>query len=162
MPEQVTIKRNKKMLIELAEALESGEYLQGHNHLRYNDEETGKELWCCLGVLCDIWTGGGKAGKGRWREGVTGKVTGLHAPRQDVYEMWFGNDNYIDYPPPAAAYDAGLTFSDVRELAGLNDEVYSFTEIADYIRSVIIGDEEEYDWRRKINRERESNRDTDE
>lgn len=37
------------------EALESGKYEQGHYLLRRTMADTGKTLWCCLGVACELY-----------------------------------------------------------------------------------------------------------
>lgn len=42
-------------------ALRSGEYKQGKNVLRSNDD-----CYCCLGVLCDVYIK--ETGKGEWRK----------------------------------------------------------------------------------------------
>lgn len=146
MPKQVTIERTS-LLDHLVEALESGEYEQGQNFLRYYNPETNKDHYCCLGVLCDLWP----QSAGRWKRGVSEGVLSERGIDQDnVWSMSFGNDTFIDYPVPQAVRDAGITINEMTTLAGLNDEGYNFMQIADYIKSVIIGDEEELEWRGRM------------
>lgn len=47
---------NTENMAKWAEALESGEYEQGRNHLAIigEDTESGKTFYCCLGVACEV------------------------------------------------------------------------------------------------------------
>jgi len=36
------------------DALRSGKYIQGDSTLRFFDADSGKDTFCCLGVLCDL------------------------------------------------------------------------------------------------------------
>ena len=47
------MKLNKELMTRWIEALESGDYLQGHNQLMDRDAE-GQYVYCCLGVLQQI------------------------------------------------------------------------------------------------------------
>jgi hypothetical protein len=44
---------NRDVLVRWVAALRSGDYLQGREHLRYEDED-GVVRHCCLGVLCEL------------------------------------------------------------------------------------------------------------
>ena len=47
-------KQQKAIVKKWAQALRSGNYEQGERTLHSKDARTGKEKWCCLGVLCDL------------------------------------------------------------------------------------------------------------
>lgn len=102
------------------EALTSGKYEQGRGNLRTGDK------YCCLGVLCDLYT---KEKGGEWSEG-----------RDDIpYEdTQFSIGNELTFLPGAVKHWAGLThmiphFGGI-SLIYLNDvEKKTFLEIADRI-----------------------------
>jgi hypothetical protein len=99
-------------------ALRSGEYPQGRKRLR---EET---RFCCLGVLCDLYTN-------------------AHADFtwQKRYGQRLGDYTFVDATadydrfPPHSVYDrwAGLSAGAMGKLAHLNDGGASFAEIAHWI-----------------------------
>jgi hypothetical protein len=113
------------------EALRSGKYKRGERYLRRRTTEKG-EVFCCLGVLCDIMQPEG------WRD---------HSPdAQDVVVGFAGQEVVIGfaggsevvgvfqgYPPAALLDQAGLDVDTSRELARLNDHGRTFAEIADII-----------------------------
>lgn len=127
----VKIDRDAKLLEEWAKALESGKYQQGSHKLRKTGAESGKDMWCCLGVLCDMFPLGG-----RWE---------LDGDRR-WYHFKSGADKVVNWPPLSIIKTAGLTVEEINTLASLNDQGYSFVQIADYIRSVILGDEDNEGW----------------
>lgn len=47
-------KMNPEVKVKWLSALRSGEYTQGRAALRRMNKKTGREEFCCLGVLCDI------------------------------------------------------------------------------------------------------------
>ncbi len=105
-------------------ALRSGEYTQGRWNLQ---TEQG---FCCLGVLCDVYA---KETGTEWEVSITdddepltyysfeGRSTNL--PESVV--KWAG----LDHESPFVKYASGET----NELAGLNDQGYTFEEIAQLI-----------------------------
>ena len=92
------------------EALRSGDYKQGWHVLRHSN------LFCCLGVACDI-------ADGEWD-----KVDG----EEDAWE--FDNETYTLSPRMRA--ELGLTAEQVQQLITLNDNGDSFEEIADHIEAL--------------------------
>ena len=105
-------------------ALRSEEYIQASGALRVDfdaedvrmrdDVEEGDSGFCCLGVLCDIYNGDGKA---EWDGGSYGD--------QESYPPSIINDAV------GFVADTDFTFA---KLAELNDgRGYYFDEIADYI-----------------------------
>ncbi len=124
------------------QALESGEYQQGHRALHPGDN------FCCLGVLCDLYR---KAtGLGKWTEQVR-KFTesSAYSGKEVVFES--GSITATDVPPGPVIQWA---FSDLTEnenehwfqtdysktpnafqtLAFQNDSGHSFSSIANIIR----------------------------
>ncbi len=45
---------HKKVALALAKALRSGNYVQGEGQLRFTPFEAGQDKYCCLGVLCEL------------------------------------------------------------------------------------------------------------
>lgn len=97
------------------DALRTGRYQQGQGQLRNGDQ------FCCLGVLCDLLA------PDEWRDIAT-RPGQVH------------RDDEHTYPSADILSNAGLVDPDeewisdtVSGLAELNDNGYSFTEIADYI-----------------------------
>lgn len=129
------------------EALRSGEYKQGKNRLRSNDDE-----FCCLGVLCDQMQ---KAGVMPFWETI--KMDGI----EDTSYRCAGE---ITHLPIQAAELVGLTTPDgafkadskypptVRVTSSLmlwNDEGKTFEEIANLIESRpagLFGELDEENW----------------
>lgn len=120
------------------QALRSGEYEQGQDYLCRG----GK--FCCLGVLCEI--------QGLPKEDVEG----------DIYYVFEGLDSYATKRAlqqsviPRAAQSTILEDLNLRQavtdevgdqralhthLICMNDEGKTFTEIADYIEGVVVGNE---------------------
>lgn len=111
-------------------ALRSGEYQQAKEWLKTNDG------FCCLGVLCDI------SGLGTWAtepcEGVYAKHLGAVAycdddsmdatALSDKVQEWAG---MFSEEGSLRDDDAAITYS----LVQMNDEGWTFEEIADYIET---------------------------
>ncbi|MGI0012336.1 MAG: hypothetical protein ACREBU_02675 [Nitrososphaera sp.] len=97
-------------LIEWAEALESGRYLQGTGALRPKTDQ-----YCCLGVWCDLVDGTA------WQA-----IYGTKSSRQ-----WRRSDGL---PPRTECFQLKKLGIDITEYARLNDASYSFCEIAAKIR----------------------------
>lgn len=113
------------------DALRSGEYEQGQEYLKREEESGAKH--CCLGVLCELY-----------EEEVGGlEITSEMAGGSTFYRF----DRRNDFLPMTVAKWAGLTNGnpEVMPLAGgrcktvadLNDEGKSFLEIADVIEEVL-------------------------
>lgn len=101
-------------------ALRTGEYKQGHNQLRANEDNT----YCCLGVLCDLHRR--ETGDGEWT------TDDLYRTSNDVESLGL---------PPSVAEWAGLPSGDPKVsrvhfskdftgntvISTLNDGFYSYT-----------------------------------
>ena len=114
---------NKTVIRKWAEALESGEYMQGYGQLY--DGET----YCCLGVLCQL----------HMQE--TGEVW---EEDEDGMHCYLGHANYL---PATVANWAGLEmvpsvkYDSKREsLDLLNDNMIGFNEIAISIRETWLNE----------------------
>lgn len=122
--------RIKKLWVE---ALRSGEFQQGQSTLRYN------ELYCCLGVLCELHRR--ETGKGEWR-----RINYVG----DGY-MPIGQGPHLYYLPPEVQVWAGLkeenpvlktaakaalaVFEKEATCSYLNDRGKTFEEIAHHIEA---------------------------
>jgi hypothetical protein len=91
-------------------ALRSGEYRQGKGRLKR--KERGVEEFCCLGVLCDIYS----------------KETGTPWLGQHMHQSWL-------YPHYKVREWAVVEEIKCDSLACMNDAGKSFEEIADYIET---------------------------
>lgn len=128
-----TKRMDPEMKAKWLEALRSGKYAQGTNALRtYCDPESPDKgvtpLFCCLGVLCDI------SNIGRWNE------DGCYSIQKD------GRTIVESTVPPfplanklgireGGCFVNGLTDrkNNGVSLAGLNDEGFTFAQLADII-----------------------------
>lgn len=111
------------------EALESGEYQQGTHRLRTFDGG-----FCCLGVLCDVYS---KETGIQWKDGVSpgfggnianeffGSITTLPWQVMD----WAGLDTELGH--------FVLPNGDRTSLSAMNDKGVKFPEIADVIEQFI-------------------------
>jgi len=114
---------NKSDALELIDALRSGEYIQGTGRLASTWQ--GEESNCCLGVLCRIKGLKGVSAIGSIRYGgcLIYPPKGIGGLKSE--SGYLGSCDGINYT-----------------LAKLNDEGYSFDEIADilywYVRSGLI------------------------
>jgi hypothetical protein len=113
------------------DALRSGEYEQGQECLKREEESGAKH--CCLGVLCELY-----------EKEVGGlEITSVMAGGRKFYRFEGRND----FLPMKVAKWAGLTKGDpdvmpladgrFTSVADLNDEGKSFLEIADVIEEVL-------------------------
>lgn len=114
-------------------ALRSGEYRQGRDALNKN----GK--FCCLGVLCDLFSEE-RPGDVEILEDFGGSVT--YDGRDDfpptAVQEWAGLSNESGYFVLIYA-EAGDTIGTGFTLADLNDEGFTFNEIADLIEHLGAG-----------------------
>lgn len=91
-------------------ALRSGEYKQGKQLLR-----SGNNLYCCLGVLCEVM--GTRATK----------------PNDVNFYYYDGNSGALS---DTLAIQAGLKHSDQRVCVSMNDkDEFSFNQIADWLEA---------------------------
>ena len=112
---------NADMKQKWVEALRSGRYKQGQQHLRQRDKQ-GMPLYCCLGVLGEVYD------HHRWIGDSYGS-----APGEEYYPS---SDAVLPYEVVTALglYDLTDEGMDVQDhLANMNDNGQDFTEIADYI-----------------------------
>lgn len=106
---------------EWLEALRSGEYQQGKNMLR-NDDDT----FCCLGVLCDIYS---KKENIPW-ENETDEERKFFTIEGEGGVLSLSVSKWAGF----GTYSSTLLLSDGHSLVGLNDvEDYTFAQIADVI-----------------------------
>lgn len=116
-------------------ALRSGDYKQGEGVLRNHDYDPvtgkpipGKEVYCCLGVLCDIV----------WPES-------WHKAEAANYDhpMW-DHDEGIEMPSDDLLAKVGLSEETAQRLANFNDkDHWTFAQIADWIADNLFDPKEE-------------------
>lgn len=95
-------------------ALRSGEYAQGRNKLKNNNDS-----YCCLGVLCDVYQK--ETGKGNWNDGTfyDGEEIGTGVPPWSVInwaEMINQNPDTKGGASLAELNDAGSTFDVIADV----------------------------------------------
>lgn len=106
-------------------ALRSGNYRQGKFKLRKpDDRDPDTQLFCCLGVACDI----------------TGEPTAeLALPLRSSVAKWYDCDEELlpcdgEFTLTVKASAFAVTFNDAEtDLAALNDDGLSFSKIANII-----------------------------
>lgn len=96
------------------EALRSGEYRQGINYLRGNDN-----TYCCLGVLCDLYA---KEHNIEWRDSAIFQAKELNVAGTTPH-----------YLPNRVQEWAEVNGNNPNLLGNRNDEGKTFNEIADII-----------------------------
>jgi hypothetical protein len=112
---------NKEIKKEWVKALRSGNYNQGQQYLRVNNGE--KDLYCCLGVLCDIYTK---------KTGIDWKPLRIEHGEETIPKTIFAWAGLEDSNP-------NVTYNEYKEtractLSELNDEAeLNFNQIADLI-----------------------------
>ena len=106
-------------------ALRSGKYHQAKQVLRWVDL-SGKTSFCCLGVLCDL---------------VKDEVGGEWVEDEDLsrashsVDFQLGDSSEESMPPGRILDDCELTHGKAEELARMNDDGYSFADIAAHIEA---------------------------
>lgn len=107
-------------------ALRSGEYSQTKKQLR-----TSPYHYCCLGVRCDLLE---KAGEGEW-VGDSFEIDGYESDTNSPDPVWLNSrtmrileETPLFEPKPGRRKDV-----DDNILAGLNDDGFTFSQIADLI-----------------------------
>lgn len=129
---------NVDMMLEWAEALESGKYEQGQGRLHYMNENNELAKHCCIGVACLIF--GNRVGIHRtgimWRWGKDG-VTG-HSFPIPLHEELFSAGSYLLQIPEAIQLKHNLVSVTTGDPAYLNDTWgFSFEDIAACIRYTV-------------------------
>ena len=125
----------QNILKEWIDALRSGEYSQGEGQLCAYDEDDN-ELFCCLGVLCEIAAKQGVAVNKTISENDGSPVVFYDDKKDflpDSVRVWAG----LNHENPSISYDhendeLGLERID-RVLSEINDEGASFLNIADLL-----------------------------
>lgn len=120
-----------------ADELDSGKYLQGTNRL------CSKNFYCCLGVLCELAVAEGIVSKFNIGDMVSAQTYsyGTDHLNKSMIQLphpvseWLG----VESPDPAVMVDGEL-----RSLIYLNDNGYSFKQIAGYIREGVYENEAGY------------------
>lgn len=133
-----------KMIPEIKEkwvaALESGEYQQAQQGLKITNLETGSESFCCLGVLCDIYS---KETGNKWGESLQ---MIRNEPVGKSYLL--GENNYLpkevrdwagltEINPAVLEHSLDFTYTNgeyERTVAYMNDQGKTFEEIAEKIK----------------------------
>lgn len=111
-------KMNKQVKALWLKALRSGEYAQGRERL-LTEEENGEHSFCCLGVLCDLYSR--KTGQ-QWEKRLN---------TWDGYPVFFLG---VHTMPPLEIDKWSELDSDAQDkLAGMNDKGKSFKAIAKWI-----------------------------
>lgn len=105
---------NHDIIADWVQRLRSGDYLQGKENLRTEDD-----CYCCLGVLADVVDPEG------WAEDTDG----------DKYFMCIIGDSGGAFLERSEALKLGIDYETQKILGGLNDMGISFDEIADCIEA---------------------------
>lgn len=118
---------NREFMLELIEALESGQYKKGKRCLRTKNDE-----YCCLGVACDLFS---KKGKGSW-----GAILEDIANDEmiEMYEYRSGElyESHNGYPPLSLRREMGFQDGDfMHRLANINDENDTFAPVVEAIKA---------------------------
>jgi len=113
-----TMNANAQKLID---ALRSGEFEQTTGRLK------NFEVWafCCLGVACELYRQA-QPEEGGWHKT---KFLGCSASLPEQVKNWLGFRNN------AGGFSPYSNDNDIKSLVGMNDNGYTFTEIADLIES---------------------------
>jgi hypothetical protein len=109
----------QEIKVKWLEALRSGEYAQARHKLRTKDG------YCCLGVLCDVYRK--ETGLLEWVEDTTCfKI-------KDRFSTTCLNDDVIEWGNLKVSNPGVIIDNELTTLAQLNDNGYSFNDIADVI-----------------------------
>lgn len=117
----------------LVEALRSGDYEQGKGSLHPG------ELYCCLGVACDLF--GKVEGVGKWGPANNARPRSfLLTEREDEWSKFGGLpaevQEWLGFSGDSGALVERV--DDFYSLAHLNDGGYDFPEIADIIEAGLV------------------------
>ena len=118
----VYLKLNPVVKAAWLEALRSGDYKQGRERLHRINED-GSSGYCCMGVLCELAI-------------QNGLPMDRVETEDDDIDPVYSYDGYDSYPPNSVWQWANLDRPAQFTLARLNDdEVFNFSEIADWIEA---------------------------
>ena len=120
MEEKYTIEEQKKHRVDLVDALRSGNYIQAKSSLKVKDN------FCCLGVACDI------SELSDWKKGFY---------EEKLYYHYYGENSEL--PEEVREYFGFINNcgefinenGEKRNLAKLNDDGMTFSQIANIIES---------------------------
>jgi hypothetical protein len=112
------------------EALRSGDYKQGKMQLHIVGKGKKKDQFCCLGVLCDIYQK--QQTKNKKKKLFTHVSDGTNVNGDVVF--YDNNDSFL--PTEVIAW-SGLGPEWQDKLSELNDDGYTFSDIAKYIETVL-------------------------
>lgn len=141
------------VLEEWLTALRSGEYTQGTGYLHVRPETSGPDQFCCLGVLCDLAKTNGATFEVTKRpmphgltydyDGMSGLLSGNVAnsvglvKNNDDPEEWYMPTRRDEWEPDTEV-DIFIDLEGVgRDVSDLNDDGYTFEQIADLLEKVI-------------------------
>lgn len=99
--------------VKWVDALRSGKYEQGRFSLRTVDD-----MFCCLGVLCDL------VDPGDWRMDGSSAIDGIYT---------HGGGCHSGVPSRSVTEQVELNRVALDDLTNMNDRGRTFSEIADYI-----------------------------
>lgn len=109
-------------------ALESGEYKQVQGTLK----DPNGNGYCCLGVLCDVYSK--LTGRGEWRSDID------ESTAVSVLSFHLGDEVDHEFAPKEIENAAGLRSNEYRglqrALAGANDEGATFAQIVELVKMV--------------------------
>ena len=109
-------------------ALRSGKYKQGTGQLKRYLPQANENIFCCLGVLCDV------AGA-EWVPAGSVRATS----RGPQFDHESADEIPISMPPVSFLDNIGLSWHDAGELAHANDsEEYTFEQIAAMIEEMNV------------------------
>jgi hypothetical protein len=112
---------DKEVKEKWVKALRSGEYTQGHDYLCRTNDMTGKNHFCCLGVLCEVM-------------GLETEVRGLGFGIKYKFDDFESSTSL----PGRLGRQLGVSASDADILVGMNDSGgKSFEEIANWIEEYL-------------------------
>lgn len=129
---QMPADRKKELLKLLRKPADEGGYLQGSGWLVRT--ERGKDNFCCLGVASDQCV---KVGLITWDEEVdlpTKAIKNLHGIKLSKFYDEYKN---ASYPGAKVLNYWGLSVKAAEWLAFLNDDGYTFVEIADAVEKYL-------------------------
>lgn len=118
-------------------ALRSDEYAQDEGHLCYEDEISGDNFYCCLGVACDVLV------DADWQTDLYSNLWSI-GPFEEFaistnldHHKWGGAET-TSFPSPSILEKLGLDVAYAQNLAELNDKGWSFERIANKIEKDLL------------------------
>lgn len=115
----------EQQALKWTEALRSGKYKQGKHYLRVDDN------YCCLGVLCEI-----SGLEGKFNGNTFHTNTYLYDGTSSMLPTVLQNEYNIGFS--GRIFDVKGQPTSLVSLGELNDDGYTFDEIADLIEAVFV------------------------